>query len=91
MGVGGIPVAILPSCQDMKTIALQLHEHECSWVAKIRNTPEAVFRPSTPLGHYTDPGPMGAGQYNSLGEYCVPHTASEVFLIIIYPFVQGVD
>ena len=25
--VGGIPVAILPSCQDMKTIALQLLKH----------------------------------------------------------------
>ena len=37
-----------------------------------------------PLGHYTDHGPMGLGQYNSLGEgYCGPHTASEVFLIIL--------
>ena len=24
---GSIPVAILPSCQDMKTIALSLHKH----------------------------------------------------------------
>ena len=26
---------------------------------------------------------MGLGQYNSLGEYCGPHTASSVFLILI--------
>ena len=26
---------------------------------------------------------MGVGQYNSLGEYCGPHTASSVFLILI--------
>ena len=25
LGVGSIPVAILPSCQNMKIIALQLH------------------------------------------------------------------
>ena len=25
---------------------------------------------------------MGLGQYNSLGEYCDPHTASSVFLIL---------
>ena len=28
---------------------------------------------------------MGLGQYNSLGEYCGPHTASAVFLILIFP------
>ena len=32
LGVGSIPVAILPSCQDMKTFKLQLHKHEYSWV-----------------------------------------------------------
>ena len=26
---------------------------------------------------------MGLGQYNSLGEYCDPHTASTVFLILV--------
>ena len=26
---------------------------------------------------------MGLGQYNSLGEYCGPHTASSVFLILL--------
>ena len=26
---------------------------------------------------------MGLGQFNSLGEYCGPHTASSVFLILI--------
>ena len=38
---------------------------------------------NTPLGHHTDRGPMGLGQYNSLGEYCDPHTASSVFLILV--------
>ena len=27
---------------------------------------------------------MGLGQYNSLGEYCDPHTASSVLLIFIH-------
>ena len=35
---------------------------------------------NTPLGHYTDRSPVGLGQYNGLGEYCGPHTASSVFL-----------
>ena len=35
LGVGSIPVAILPSCQDMKTFTLYLHKHEYSWVVKI--------------------------------------------------------
>ena len=29
---------ILPSCQDMKTVALYLHQYEYSWVVKIRNS-----------------------------------------------------
>ena len=28
---------------------------------------------------------MGLGQYDSLGEYCGPHTASSVFLALIFP------
>ena len=53
LGVGSIPVAILPSCQDMKTIALQLYKHEYSWVVKIRNTSGAVLRPQyTPWPSY---------------------------------------
>ena len=28
---------------------------------------------------------MGLGQYNSLREYCSPHTASSVFLILVFP------
>ena len=35
------------------------------------------------LGNHTDCGPMGLGQYHSLGEYCDPHTASSVFLILL--------
>ena len=42
-----------------------------------------MIRGNTPLGHHTDRGPMGLGQYNSLGEYCGPHTASSEFLILI--------
>ena len=38
---------------------------------------------NTPLGHNTDRDPMGLGQYNSLGKYCEPHTASPVFLILL--------
>ena len=43
LGVGSIPVAIFPSCQDMKTIALKLPKQEYSWVLKVRNTSEAVL------------------------------------------------
>ena len=35
------------------------------------------------LGHHTDCGPMGIGQYNSLGEYCGLSTDTEVFLILL--------
>ena len=53
--VGSVPVAILPSCQDMKTIALYL---EYSWGGGgIRNTSEAV--PNKPHGKHTDCGPVG--------------------------------
>ena len=30
-----------------------------------------------------DRGPTGLGQYHGLWEYCSPHTASSVFLILI--------
>ena len=36
VGVGSILVAIHPSCQNMKTIALYLHRYEYSWVEKIK-------------------------------------------------------
>ena len=45
LGVGSIPVPILPSCQNMKTIALYLHKHEYSWVVKIRDASETVVWP----------------------------------------------
>ena len=38
-------------------------------------------------GHYTNPSPTGLGQYNGLGEYCCPHTASSVFIA----FTLGVE
>ena len=42
LGVGSIPVAILPSCQDMKTICIIMQRHEYSWVIKNGNTSEVV-------------------------------------------------
>ena len=65
LGVGSIPVAILPSCQDMKLVALSLQKHEYSWVVNIRNTSEAVLRSQyTPWpSYYSNCGPMGYGQY----------------------------
>ena len=36
-----IPVAILPSFHEVKTIVLNLHKHEYSWVEKVRSTEEA--------------------------------------------------
>ena len=44
---------------------------------------------NTPFGHDTDHGPTGRGQYNSLGEYCGPHTAFSVFLILINSYMLG--
>ena len=79
--LGYTVVAVLPSSQDMKTIALRLHKHEYSWVVIIRNSGH-----NTPLGHDTDHGPTvtGLGQYEGLGEYCGPHTASSVLLTLIF-------
>ena len=57
------------------------------WVVKIRNTSEAVFRPHEPLGH-TDCDPMGLGQYNGLGAYCGPYTASSVFLVLLLMYSE---
>ena len=48
---GSIPVAILPSCQDMKTIAFKVYKHKYSWVIKIRNTSEAVLWPQYTLAN----------------------------------------
>ena len=39
---------------------------------------------NTPLGHNIDCGPMGLGQYDGLGEYCGLHTASSVFLMLLF-------
>ena len=33
---------------------------------------------------------MGLGQYDGHGEYCSPHTASSVFLIVMFPHCAGV-
>ena len=73
LGVGSTPAAILTYCQNMKTNGLELHKQEYSWVVKMRNISEVVLR------QYH--GPTSIGQYNGLGEYCSPHTASSVFLI----------
>ena len=51
LGFGSIPVAIRPSSQDMKFIALYIMQRE--WVVKIRYTSEAIFRPQyTPWPSY---------------------------------------
>ena len=53
-------------------------------VVKIRNTSEAVLMPQySPWSSYC-PG-SGLGQYDSIGEYYDPHTASSVFLILLPP------
>ena len=81
LGVGSIPVAILPFFQDMKTFALQCRE--INIVGEY--SPQRQYSGhNTPLGHHTDRGPIGLGQYDSLGEYCNPHTASSVFLILLF-------
>ena len=51
---------------------------------KERNHPVTGLSEIT-LGHHTDRGPMGLGQYNSLRECCGLSTASEVFLILVAP------
>ena len=71
-----IHVAILPSCQFHYNSTFKCIDIEIIWVVKTRNTSETVLRP--------DRGPMGLSQYDGLGEYCGPHTASSVFLILIY-------
>ena len=83
MGVGSTIIAILPFCQDMKTIALHLQKHVNNWVVKLfKETPQRQYSgDNTPLDHNTDCGPVGLGQYYSLGEYCGPHTASSVSFI----------
>ena len=40
------------------------------------------------LGCYTDQGSEGHSQYDGQGEYCDPHTASEVFLIFTTQLYQ---
>ena len=62
--MGSIFVTILDSCPDMKTMAFYLHELEYSWVVKLE-TPQRLYSGhNTSLGHHTDSGPTGLGQYN---------------------------
>ena len=51
--------------------------------ANRKNTHRRQYPGHTPLCHYTDRGPMDLGQYDNLEEYCGPHNASSVFLILI--------
>ena len=81
LGLGVFPLQYFPL---LKTIALYLHRYEYNWVVKTPHCPQRQYSGhNTHLGHNTDRGPMGLGQYNRLGEYCGPHTASSVFLILI--------
>ena len=41
LGIGNIPVAILPSCQDMNTFELYLQKYEFNKVVKMGNISEA--------------------------------------------------
>ena len=79
MGFGSIPVAILPSCPDMKTIALKTIYVGSKNKKHLRGSIQATYSPR----QLNDSCPTGFGQYNSLGEYCIPHTASSVFLMLI--------
>ena len=56
-----------------------------SQVLKIRNTSEAVLRPQYTPDLNTDHSPMGLDQSNGLGEYCGPHTALSMFLMLLVP------
>ena len=35
--------------------------------------------------------PLGLGQYDGLWEYCGPHTASSVFLILVHSQISYID
>ena len=62
-----------------------MQRNQYSWVVK-KETPQRQYsgrNTCTPIGHHTDRDPMGLGQYNSLGRYCDPHTASSVSYINI--------
>ena len=66
----------------MKCIVVQVHKHEYSWAVKKKETPQRQYLGhNTPFDHDTDRSHPGLGQYDGLGEYCDPHTASSVFLI----------
>ena len=79
LGVGSIHVAILLSCHYknvLPTYCIGLNIVNDCCVVKLRNTSEALLGPVySPWPSYT------LRQYDSLGEYCGPHTASSVFLI----------
>ena len=50
----------------------------------IKKTPQRQYSGNnTPLGHHTDCSPVGLGQYDGIGEYCGPSTASSMFLILV--------
>ena len=71
LGVRSIPVAILLPSQNVRNVALLLRKHAYSWVVKIRTPQRQYSGHNTPLGHHTDRGPMGLGQYDGLGKYCL--------------------
>ena len=68
---GSIHIVILPSCQYMQIIALYLHKINMNIVGQYSS-------------HNTDRCPMSLSRYNSLREYCAPHTASSVFHISVF-------
>ena len=87
LGVGSIPVEILPSCQDVKNIELRLYIYKH---VKLGSENKKHFRSSTqatihPLAIILTVMGLGQYHYHSLGEYYGPHTASSVFLILLFP------
>ena len=74
----------LPSCQSFTIMHFKCLNCAFTWVVKMRNTSEAVFRPQYApwTSYHTDYDPTGLGQYNGLEAYCGPYTASSVFLML---------
>ena len=62
LGVGSIPVAILPSCQFMQIYYIIIAQKCIQLGSKNKKHLRARIHPLH--GHYSDRSPMGFGQYN---------------------------
>ena len=80
---GSIHVAIPPSFLSFTIVHFKCLNCAPIWVVKIRNTSEAVLL-VYPLAIILSAALWAlVSIYVSLGEYCDPHTASSVFLILL--------